>query len=73
MKASIVNLLMQALAAAVVPIGIFAYSFILTGRWPPQWLLIGTSLGSAASPAFWRMVDARRRRKAAARAEEDGP
>ncbi len=46
----------QMLAGAIVFSGFVTLAFVLTGGWPPQSWLIGSSIGGSLSPAFWRIV-----------------
>ena len=56
MKPWLVKLLTFAIPGLIVSIGIVAWSFALTGRWPPQFLLISGSLGGMSSPLLWASI-----------------
>ena len=53
MKSLVLSLFTQALVGAIVFTGLVVVVFALTGRWPPQEMFVGASLGVALSPLFW--------------------
>jgi hypothetical protein len=54
----IVCLLAQSLANSIAMIAIVVIAFAVIGRWPPQNLLLCSSIGGALSPFAWRMYRA---------------
>jgi hypothetical protein len=57
-RALIVYLLAQSLANSIAMIAIVVIAFAVIGRWPPQNLLLCSSIGGALSPFAWRMYRA---------------
>jgi hypothetical protein len=58
MRTLVVYLLAQAVAITIATLGIVVIPFAVIGRWPPQELLICSSIGGAMSPFWWRMYRA---------------
>ena len=56
MRSRFAGFLGEAIAGGIVFGGIVAVAFALTGRWPPQAVTLGASIGGMLSPAFWRRV-----------------
>ena len=51
----IVGLLAQAVANSIAALALVVIPFWLAGRWPPQEVLLGCSIGGALSPFAWRI------------------
>ena len=56
----IVGLLAQAVANSIAAVALVVIPFWLAGRWPPQEVLLGCSIGGALSPFAWRIYRAAR-------------
>ena len=65
-KTLILYMLAQAVANSIATLSLVVIAFALMGRWPPQELLLGASIGGALSPFAWRAYRA-------VRAFPDGP
>jgi hypothetical protein len=64
MRSLILSLLAQWISTSIAIIGIVAIAFAVTGRWPPPYVLLGSSIGGALSPIVWRLYrDVRGRRR----------
>ncbi len=46
----------RAITGTIILVGIACWSFLLTGGWPPEYIIIAASLGTAMSPLFWGLV-----------------
>jgi hypothetical protein len=73
MRAAIGDLFARALVGAIVFAGIVVVAFALTGRWPPQALFVGASIGGALSPAFWSLVRRASDRPSPSADTDEGP
>ncbi len=71
MRGFIVGLLAQAVANSIAALALVVIPFWLTGRWPPQEVLIGSSIGGALSPFAWRIYRAARRNPEGPASEKD--
>ncbi len=56
MKPWLADLLGGWISTLIVLVGMIAWSFVLTGGWPPQYLLIAASIGGALSPSLWMLI-----------------
>ena len=54
----IVHLLAQMVANTIATTAIVVVTFAVMGRWPPQELLMCSSIGGALSPFVWRIYRA---------------
>ena len=60
MRGLIVGLLAQAVANSIATLTLVVIPFWIVGRWPPQEVLLGCSIGGALSPFAWRIYRAAR-------------
>jgi len=60
MRGFIVSLLAQAVANSIAALALVVIPFWLVGRWPPQEVVLGSSIGGALSPFAWRIYRAAR-------------
>jgi ABC-type uncharacterized transport system permease subunit len=63
MRALILSLVAQWISTSIAIIGIVSIAFAVTGRWPPPYVLLGSSIGGALSPIVWRLYRAARGRR----------
>jgi len=71
MRGLIVWMLAQAVANSIAAVALVVIPFWLLGRWPPQEVLLGCSIGGALSPFAWRIYRAARGFPEGTSSEED--
>jgi len=71
MRGFIVGLLAQAVANSIAAVALVVIPFWLAGRWPPQEVLLGCSIGGALSPFAWRIYRTARESPEGPSSEED--
>ncbi len=57
-KQFIWHVFVQSIAGAIVLIGIVVVAYAITGKWPPKYLLVSSSIGGGLSPFVWRIYRA---------------
>jgi hypothetical protein len=62
MKALLVRSSIALVPGLIVSGGFVLWSFILTGGWPPEYLMVASSVGVMLSPLFWELARRIRRR-----------
>jgi hypothetical protein len=67
----IVWMLAQAVANSIAAVALVVIPFWLAGRWPPQEVLLGCSIGGALSPFAWRIYRAVRGSPEGSASEKD--
>jgi len=71
MRGLIVWMLAQAVANSIAALALVVIPFWLAGRWPPQEVLLGSSIGGALSPFAWRIYRAARESPVGPASEKD--
>jgi hypothetical protein len=56
MKAALDTLIASAIPALIMFVGVASWGYLLTGNWPPQYILIGSSIGGILSPHLWAFI-----------------